>query len=38
MIHFELKADVHIIVYMTQQTLGKLKQIKKYPKIKLKKR
>lgn len=28
MIHFELKADVHIIVYMTQQTLGKLKQIK----------
>lgn len=21
-VHFELKADVHIIVYMTQQTLG----------------
>lgn len=23
-VHFELKADVHIIVYMTQQTLGEL--------------
>lgn len=24
LVHFELKADVHIIVYMTQQTLGEL--------------